>query len=189
MMHAPRQRPSIDRYLPERYQRVAADYGSSPKTPVEWAKDHATSADKALRQLTDLVNIRLAGLFGDWVFGVLGRPLESANENHGEAVWHYAEALAAADEDVIRARDEAAEVRLALVHCAERLQERWRKSNRPLPDDLAEIVVIAAAKSGWDCLFPPGDERHVHDTDSGGNCRNPACSYNSDAAYNERDPF
>lgn len=31
----------------------------------------------------------------------------------------------------------------------------------------------------------PTDPRHVHDTDAGGNCRNPACDYNSDAAHNE----
>jgi hypothetical protein len=63
------------------------------------------------------------------------------------------------------------------VMVAERLQARWAKAHKPLPDDLDQVIVIAAAKVGWDYLFQPGDDRHRHATDSGGNCRNPACTF------------
>lgn len=33
--------------------------------------------------------------------------------------------------------------------------------------------------------YPPDHPMHQHDTDAGGNCRNDACDYNSDAAYFE----
>jgi hypothetical protein len=34
-----------------------------------------------------------------------------------------------------------------------------------------------------------GDASHVHDTDAGGNCRTPRCSYNSDAAHADADSY
>lgn len=46
--------------------------------------------------------------------------------------------------------------------------------------------LIEAGGDLWAWVYPPEDERHEHDTNSGGTCRNPTCHYHSD--YNE-DPF
>lgn len=174
-----------DRYLPMRYHANVGIAGVDDSAAR--GRRYAESAEEAYQRLAKLVN-QFADLFGDRARGIFIYPLEQVQENQGEAFYAYAEALTERDETTAKAVDGDQTATLALIHCAERLQDRWRKSNRPLPDDLAEIVVIAASKSGWDYLFPPGDERHVHDTDSGGNCRNPACSYNSDLA-NEMEPF
>lgn len=173
------------RYLPASY---APNMGMVAEDAGHRARRYAEQFEESHRRLVQLVN-HLSDLVGDHTRGLFIHPLESVQENAGEAFYNYAEALTDRDDRLTKAVNDERSSTLALVHCAERLQARWRKSNRPLPDDLAEIVVIAASKSGWDYLFPPGDGRHVHDTDSGGNCRNPACSYNSDAAYNESEPF
>lgn len=122
----------------------------------------------------------LGNLFGDAVYLVLERRLENLTENMGEAFYHYERAINERQNEVDALKRQASQARDALIHCAERLLAKYAKARKPLPEDLLQVVVIAACATGWDYLFPPTDERHRHDADSGGACRNPMCKYNSD---------
>lgn len=153
---------------------------STPETHAAAAERHEARAMEAERRLSNLVHHHVAGLLGPAVAGALARPLEEVTENYGEALYHRGRAADAMEMELQARNSQVGEYRQALVHCAERILARYHKVRRPVPDDLEQIVAIAAVATGWDYLWPPADERHRHDTDSGGACRNPMCKYLSD---------
>ncbi len=150
-------------------------------------EDHDDAASRyedrgidAHRRLHTLVHHHVDGLLGAAVAGALSKPLEDINENFGEAIYHLRKSNEAKSMQLETSRRFAGEYQQALVHCAERILARYHKVRLPVPDDLEQIVAIAAVATGWDYLWPPADERHRHHTDSDGACRNPMCKHVSD---------
>ena len=96
--------------------------------------------------------------------------------------------LEAADEldDALRETEARATgslmLRRALIDGVLDAAARAKRGRREPPEWVADAV--EALDVGW--LHPADDIRHRHDTDAGGNCRGPWCTFNSDA---DQEPF
>ena len=79
------------------------------------------------------------------------------------------------------------ELHSVVIDAALEVQRRYAVARNEVPAELVPLVDAGGAI--WPFVYPPNDERHEHDTNSGGACRNPTCGYHSDNADPGEEPF
>lgn len=117
-------------------------------------------------------------LFGQPAARAVMDTIEAAEEHLLEACDELDDALTEAQRQVA---DRQA-TRAVLIEATLDAVRRAKRAHRLPPDWVASAV--GAIDADW--LYPSDDPRHRHDTDAGGNCRGPWCTFNSDA---DPEPF
>lgn len=141
-------------------------------------------ADEGFAALTRKVQTGLAVLFGSSVSDALFRDLERAHDNSADARDEFIEALSDKQREIDSLKGRLARAHGALFGAANELHRRYTRARKPVPEAFSDVVEAAGAQ--WPHLYAPDDDRHVHDFDAGGACRNAACRQVSNE---EQEPF
>lgn len=115
--------------------------GASPTPPVELARQHAASFDRARHRLRGKLR-NLGELFGEMIFRALELPVEDLEENGAEAFHHYERAIEQAAHRIVELErernllgDELSTFRSELRDAVAELDRRNKRARRE-PDAL-----------------------------------------------------